>query len=701
MIFPISTEQKVVINNLKNNNVIVNAVAGSGKTTTTIFIALENIKDNILLLTYNANLKVETRNRIDENNISNTEVHSYHSFGVKYYNRSCFTDKEIKNVIYSNSTPLKKINYDIIIIDEAQDITAVYYEFICKIFVDNINENTRICIFGDEKQSIFDFNGADSRYISFGETLFNFNNYNWIRNTLSTSYRITDEMSGFINECLVGYNYIKTVRSAGFKPRYLITKTYCDSQNSLVFNELVYYLNLGVKPDEIFIIAPSVNSEKSPVKMFENQIKNRFPEINIYVASKDGSTDKSLLQNKLVITTIHQSKGLERKVVILFNFDNSYMLYYKKNCNPLILPNELYVASTRAKERLSVIHGIDQKYLPFLNQTRLKDNVVFKGQDLIQKEEKPMEKKDIGVRDLISHIKDELIDQLLNKSVIIKNTDFKTTTVIDIPNKFHNISTDTYEDVSNVNGVCIIMYFEANHKIINNFNNYKNSQLEQMKMTNFKNRIDDTTTKLLNRTKTISKIDENIHKKYNLNNINPHDLLIDEFLYISNCYCAYVDNFIFKVLQIDNYDWISKDNMDECLNRLSKLNLSANSVFEYTIRDKTPKYNRIITGTIDCYDEKNNIIYEFKCVQNLTNEHFLQLLIYMYLHKHNEPENTTAKYVLFNIYTNEYYEIKCGIDELNELIADIFDEKYGDKKPLDDTTFLKNNNEIRLKYFDD
>lgn len=697
--FSISTEQQNVVNNLKNNNVVVNAVAGSGKTTSTVFIAMENKNDNILLLTYNANLKIETRNRIDENNISNTEVHSYHSFGVKYYNRKCFTDKEIRSVIYNKSPPLKKFNYDIIIIDEAQDITEVYYEFICKIFVDNNNENTRICIFGDEKQSIFDFNGADSRYISFGETLFNFNNYNWIRNTLSTSYRLTDEMSGFINDCLIGYNYIKTVRSVGFKPRYLITKTYCDSETSLVFQELVYYLNQGVKPCEIFIIAPSVNNDKSPVKVFENQIKKRFPDISIYVASKDGTTDKSLLQNKLVITTIHQSKGLERKVVILFNFDNSYMTFYKRNNNPFVFPNELYVASTRAKERISFIHSIDQKYLSFLNKTLLKKNVEFRGQPLIQKQETVMKQLDVGVRDLISHIKDELVEEMLGKSSIIRDLQFETKNIINIPNKFHNIATDTYEDVSNVNGVCIIMFFEAYHKILLNVP-YKNDQLEYLKTNNFENKITSNVVVKLQRTNEISKLNETLHKKYNLHTINPHNLIVDEFLYISNCYCADLDNFIFKVLQIDNYDWISTSNMDECLNRLLKLNLSSNSIFEYKIKDKISKYNRIITGTIDCYDKENNIIYEFKCVQTLTNEHFLQLLIYMYLHKHDEPNNTTAKYVIFNIYTNEYFEMKCDIDELDILIANIFNNKYGEKKTLDDDTFLKNNNEIRLRYFE-
>jgi hypothetical protein len=57
--------------------------------------------------------------------------------------------------------------------------------------------------------------------------------------------------------------------------------------------------------------------------------KKRFPEISIYVASKDGATDKSLLQNKLVITTIHQSK-VETKGCYIIYLDKSYEFYKKE-----------------------------------------------------------------------------------------------------------------------------------------------------------------------------------------------------------------------------------------------------------------------------------------------------------------------------------------------------------------------------------
>ena len=44
--------------------------------------------------------------------------------------------------------------------------------------------------------------------------------------------------------------------------------------------------------------------------------------------SDDAKLDDKIINNKIVFTTYHQSKGRERKVVILYSFDESYFTYY-------------------------------------------------------------------------------------------------------------------------------------------------------------------------------------------------------------------------------------------------------------------------------------------------------------------------------------------------------------------------------------
>ena len=68
MILPtISIEQNNIIEQLAlNNNVVVDSVAGSGKTTSNLHIASFFSNMNILLLTYNSKLKLETREKVQK-----------------------------------------------------------------------------------------------------------------------------------------------------------------------------------------------------------------------------------------------------------------------------------------------------------------------------------------------------------------------------------------------------------------------------------------------------------------------------------------------------------------------------------------------------------------------------------------------------------------------------------------------------------
>ena len=97
----ISYEQNNVINFLqKGNNVIVDSVAGSGKTTCSLYIAKTFSQQNILLLTYNSKLKTETREKVRKYEIKNMEVHSYHSFCYKYYDKNCKKDSGIEHFLF-------------------------------------------------------------------------------------------------------------------------------------------------------------------------------------------------------------------------------------------------------------------------------------------------------------------------------------------------------------------------------------------------------------------------------------------------------------------------------------------------------------------------------------------------------------------------------------------------------------------------
>ena len=602
----ISTEQNNIIQQLLlNNNVVVDSVAGSGKTTSNLHIAKYFNNHNILLLTYNSKLKLETRGKARKIGISNLEVHSYHSFCVKYYDNQCFTDSVIAKIIKNKNKQLEKFTFDLIVLDEAQDITSLYYELICKIYKDNENINTKICIFGDKKQSIFDFNNADQRFIEYATELFNFNSYNWAICSLSVSFRITYEMSLFINKCLLKEERIISNKIKNNKPRYII----CNCFDTLrTFGEIRYYFELGYKPNEIAILAPSVKGIKKPVRLLENKIKIEMPNVMIYVSTnEDEKLDEELLEGKIIFSTFHQMKGMERKVVIIFSLDKSYFTFYKKKSNQFVCPNEIYVATTRGIEQLTIFHHYQNEYLPFIDKINIQRYCYFEDTNMNISSVIQFSANITSITDIIKFLPQNIIDECFNRLEITQNSKY-VIKKINIPLKISN--DNTTESVSEITGIAIPSMFELKLK---------------NKMSIFE-LLADFEKKVINRS---------LEKKHNINNIDIQNLTSQELLYISNCWNTFKTGYIFKIYQITNYDWLSDKKLDKCINRLTELNISINSLFEYNLEteNETELLNRKLIGFIDCIDKENNTVYEFKCVQKLEKEHYLQLALYMYMYE--------------------------------------------------------------------
>ena len=69
---------------LKKYNVIVEAVAGTGKTTTVLGYAAKQPNKKILQVTYNKALRKDVQDNAAENDIQNIQVHTFHSLAKKY-----------------------------------------------------------------------------------------------------------------------------------------------------------------------------------------------------------------------------------------------------------------------------------------------------------------------------------------------------------------------------------------------------------------------------------------------------------------------------------------------------------------------------------------------------------------------------------------------------------------------------------------
>ena len=634
---PPSNEQKTIIDAVASHNIIVNALAGSGKTTTILHIGTKYKHWRILVLTYNSKLKLESREKCKALKLNNMEIHSYHAFCVKYYDEECYTDKKIQDMLKANCKPVK-FAYDLIVIDECQDMTPLYYELFCKIMTSHVHK-PKVCALGDVNQSIFQFNNADRRFMEFGTILFDFNDYPWTNLTLSTSYRITNQMANFINSCIFRDNRMIATKN-GADVKYIITDVFGDSGNSTPYNEMAAYLN-EYSYEDIFVLAPSVRSVTSPIRMLANQLSDNG--VPIYVPNNDeDKIDGDIIKGKVVFSTFHQVKGLERKVSMVYNFDKSYFDYFKKDQPMNRCPNELYVAITRAKEKMTLFHHYKHPTLPFLDINELRKVVDFKKECDIMVSIKPRsESKNFAVTDMIKHLPPDVVANLMSYIKIEQITEPQDEINIDIKTE----QGELYENVSEITGTAIVSYFEyyrrrkmAIHDHLCQVHDILPSDYVPTAPSGYMfvdtveadepikpikqaepivpddsddEELDaeadtdesieyqrgyafiDNTVDILNITYT----DENHDYLYDISALPPSKLLK-----ISNKYCAYMTGYSYKLHQIIQYNWLTVDHLRECINRLKPM-ISSCATFETIVRytnDELKNHNKILLGSIDC-----------------------------------------------------------------------------------------------------
>lgn len=636
-----SIEQKAIVDNaLQNANLSISSVAGSGKTTTCLHICSQLSKKRVLLLTYNSRLKIESREKVKLLGLRNVEVHSYHAFCVKYYYDKGHRDDGIQKVISDNFPSKKPFSFDLIILDEQQDMTHLFYKFAIKIMNDNHVKDIQICSFGDIYQNIYTYAGSDARYLIYANKIFGKNSKNpWKTLNISTSYRVTRQIANFINTNMLKSERLKAIKN-GPNVKYVIMDAFTDSY---VYDEVMKYLKMDYLPDDIFVLGASLKKGKkdSPICLLENKLV--YSNIPCHVSlSDDAKIDDDVIKGKVCFASFHQVKGMERKICIVYGFDESYFNYYAKDYPRDVCPNVLYVALTRASDRLLLVHDYNNNYLSFTDRDIIKttSDVVIRKK-FVGSYKPSSNSLSVAVRDLIKNLSNDTLNYLFN---------YVKYEIINPPNKPQiqlqskvTTKNDLFEDVSDINGLAIPAIYE-----------YKNtksiSMLEQIVKSlhgyhqigiNEDIRLPDTHRKAI----------LDIYAKYK-GGVTRNS----EVLYISNVYNSLLTGFIGKREQINKYDWLAQKPLEDALEILKKI-ISTNAQYEKRI--SVGVNNKIVVGTIDCID--NNTIWELKCVSGLSREHILQLVLYSYLNeKHMMYERDIREIDEMKKYTEDLENKKVG-----------------------------------------
>jgi hypothetical protein len=713
---PPSDEQREIINASDINNVIVDAVAGSGKTTTILHLALARPERRSLLLTYNARLKQETREKCVSLQITNLEVHSYHSFCVKYINRECYTDAAIRR--HLTDSAFEHIQgYDQVIIDEAQDMTPLYFKIANSICFND----PYLVILGDRYQAIYGFNGSDNRYITLADKKFK-SARPFVYMKLQTSYRVTTQIADFVNMLVsspIKFNgqVSSPIKSDDVRIKAIKTGPkviYCISE----FDEIARVTIACVKvygPSNIFILAPSVRIRgKNPLGEFANILtKNKIP---IYIPiSDDNVLNESVFENKVVFSTFHQAKGLERDCVIVMTFDETYYKYFNREADNSICSNELYVACTRAKKQLIVHHGRNtymnkiitnyafkfvtmEKLLPvckIMHQNNFTEYKVTKNPPMLK----------MPVTDLIRQLQDVYVEAAMSELNLVQHRIPGVPICISaVTMQKYNTGdispVDLIEEVHDITGIAIPMYHEykttgsttilsritAPRALYTKYANMTTKLTEIYTATAAINAMKNTRQSKADELRAKKALDTNMAKveKYKSKQIKLATSA--DFLKTAIEYNKKITKIKFKKEQIGNCDWVSIDQFEECSSRLSTV-IGTPAAYEVGI--EIDGFDLIIEGSIDVIsssptDDSRRLI-ELKATQSLSREHHLQAVLYA-LGKRQQGE--VYDIFLYNVLHDELIEIIVSNDAMLRCAKYINHAKYHLTRKSSDDDFV-------------
>jgi hypothetical protein len=738
----VSKEQLHICNSVQHGqNVIVDACAGSGKSTTVLSTCRFMPQTKFLILTFNRALRLETREKVRHLKIENAEVHTYHSLAVLYYDSNAHTDNQLMNLIKRN-TPLTvsqhgTTNYDVIVIDEAQDMTPIYFDFIKK-FTADIGHPFQLLVLGDYRQCLYQFKGSDVRFLTQSEFLWKNNPLlkhadDWTYATLRTTYRLTNQMAAFVNNALLGEEKLVAQRDGPPVKYYVTNYMKIDDDVFGFINRIVHTEKTG-NYDDFFILAPTIK-KSALIKKIENKlVANRVP-CHIPLID-DSDMDERVINGKVVFCTFHSSKGRQRKYVVVLNFDNSYFDFCAKNKTRTVCPNTIYVATTRATNELYVFEEIRYKE----TETPKKTIYSFKFLKLSHQEmatkdyikfidnsppntplylpppsplTPPLTDDPNPVRqfrytsptELTKFLSYKVIDVIYPLIDQIWRLEYKCPSEINIPTV---IQTATgHEDVCDLNGIVIpLIYYDWIYQ--------SNAAILRKQMYDY---MKSSSTR------------KDPFIKQNIIATPPFCDTAQDYLFMANITQTIKEKFHFRLRQINQngYDWLSPDIVEACMQRLYEFIPAPLTTIPETEQDNPKprlKIEEVIvnqletdyfwidnildpffangaqnqeptkfrfTAIVDIVSDRT--IWELKCTNDITFEHKIQVVIYAWLwqltyEKEKTNRNEPPKiFRILNIKSGEVWRLAINMEHMTTIVVALlrrYVENGGEDEMRDD-----------------
>ena len=337
----LTEEQYNILDALSQNERLnIEGTAGTGKT----LLAIEYAKrqsltgNRTLLLVFNKNLAATLKSHEDEM----IKIENFHGLISNYIpivpSGDDYFENDLSEQFFEFLCSGTIAKYDVIIIDEAQDLLKPVFLMCIDEMLKGGLEGGKWCLFYDRNQNIFNSEMDEGiEYLS---------KYNVAKWTLQYNCRNTKPI-GLTNSLITHFPAAKIIKEDGDNVEYII---YADEKEfSHELGALIRKFKFDNFPlNDVLIL--------SPVK-FSNSIVSKSDVLE-YVC--DVSTILDQRKDAVIYSTIQGFKGLESKIVILVDIDKINEGFFEKI---------LYTGISRAKVNLFIFctqeikNKMDERYI--------------------------------------------------------------------------------------------------------------------------------------------------------------------------------------------------------------------------------------------------------------------------------------------------------------------------------------------------
>jgi hypothetical protein len=423
-------------------NLQVLALAGSGKTTVSLHVAkhlYQLYQKKTLVLSYNKQLQLGTQDRVEKMGMARfCKAMTIHAAMAHYTNSPGHDDACLEDILRLQ-LPVQPVLFQVVIIDEAQDLTPTLYTCIHKLLQSSIKRNgsVQIIILGDPLQKINAFRQATSEYLLEPSTYFF--NYPFELCRLTVNFRCSFKIVKFVNRLMTDEIFPRLKQHAKYSawwssnghimqswwgdgllpcPQAVQEEhKYADVTETTVYGakrkreeseqetkkDLDHWINQvenyiqgleerGFDPCDIPLLVPT------PKSVLCKELLRKLGSTRNFCFFEDGNIDPELVKNKHHVKTIHKMKGGAAKCPVVFTPDPYWERRNVKEQKQKAEETEQKQKAEETEAKETLIVNLDPSDLVFLiyvaiTRAELELMLVYAGTSFLQGNHEPVQKK--------------------------------------------------------------------------------------------------------------------------------------------------------------------------------------------------------------------------------------------------------------------------------------------------------------------